>query len=86
MRQPTAKQTATPYSEYELDRIWLRFRDPQTERTFERELLQSSIGTIRIYVFAGTMLFASSAARLDRGRQNIPRPSLIRFTLGTPVL
>ena len=87
MGPPAANQTATPHSEYDLDRIWLRFRDPQTESTFERELLQSSIGTIRIYVFAGTMLYASFGL-LDWvvGGKIFPILLLIRFTLGTPVL
>lgn len=87
MGPPTASQTETPHSGYDLDRIWLRFRDPETESTFEREMLQSSIGTIRIYVFAGTMLYASFGL-LDWvvGGKIFPVLLLIRFALGTPVL
>lgn len=87
MGPPAPSQTATPFSEYDLDRIWLLFRNPQTELTFEREMLQSSIGTIRIYVFAGTVLYASFGL-LDWlvGGKIFPLLLLIRFTLGTPVL
>ena len=31
---------ASPEPNYELDQIWLRFRDREIERTFERETLQ----------------------------------------------
>ena len=81
------KDAATPSLEYALDTIWLRFRDGETERTFEREMLQSSLGIIRTYVFAGTVLYIAFGL-LDWvvGGSALPEMLLIRYLFATPVL
>jgi two-component system cell cycle sensor histidine kinase PleC len=73
--------------DYDLDTIWLRFRDRDTERMFEREMLQSSIAIIRTYVFAGTALYMAFGL-LDWlvGGKMFPLLFAIRFGIGTPVL
>ena len=43
---------------FELDRVWLRFRDPEVEATFLSETVRKSINTIRAYFIAGTALYA----------------------------
>jgi signal transduction histidine kinase len=87
MDPPAANRTAPQESNYELDIVRLVFRDASVERVFEREMLQSSLGIIQIYVFAGTMLY-SSFAILDRivGGSAFPILLLIRFGFATPVL
>ncbi|HEY3776679.1 MAG TPA: ATP-binding protein [Rhizomicrobium sp.] len=87
MGPPTPNEPATPNLEYALDTIWLRFRDPSTERTFEREMLQSSLGIIRTYVFAGTVLYIAFGL-LDWvvGGRSVPELLFIRFSFGTVVL
>lgn len=80
-------QTAPRQLNYDLDRIWLRFRDDVVERTFEREMLQSSLGVIRTYVLAGTLLYMAFGI-LDWlvGGKATPELLVIRFGIGTPVL
>ncbi|MGH6876645.1 MAG: sensor histidine kinase, partial [Rhizomicrobium sp.] len=87
MDPPVANQTVTPPLEYDLDKIWLRFRDPRAERIFERDMLQSTLGTIRTYVFAGMLLYVAFGF-LDRlvGGSAFPAMLFIRFALATPVL
>ena len=46
-----------PHS-FELDRVWLRFRDPAVEAVFLNESVRSSINAIRAYFLAGTALYA----------------------------
>jgi signal transduction histidine kinase len=84
---PPADQTVNPSPEYDLDKFWLYFRDPQTARTFEREMLRSSLGVIRTYVFAGTLLYVAFGF-LDWlvGGDAVPAMFVIRFGLGTVVL
>ena len=43
---------------FELDRVWLRFRDPAVEAAFLGDTVRSSINTIRAYFLAGTALYA----------------------------
>ena len=43
---------------FELDRVWLRFRDPAVEAVFLEETVRSSINAIRAYFLAGTALYA----------------------------
>ena len=43
---------------FELDRVWLRFRDPAVEAVFLNETVRGSINTIRAYFIAGTGLYA----------------------------
>src|SRR5580704_10117155 len=42
---------------FELDRVWLRFRDPSVEHVFEHDTLRQSINFIRAYLIAGTCLY-----------------------------
>lgn len=60
---PSAIAAITPpVPNYELDHTWLRFRDREIERTFERETLQRSLGVIRLYVIAGVLLYFAFGA------------------------
>jgi signal transduction histidine kinase len=43
---------------FELDRVWLRFRDPAVEAVFLSETVRNSINAIRAYFLAGTALYA----------------------------
>lgn len=43
---------------FELDRVWLRFRDPAVEAVFLDETVRNSINAIRAYFLAGTALYA----------------------------
>lgn len=43
---------------FELDRVWLRFRNPAVEAVFLDETVRSSINVIRAYFLAGTALYA----------------------------
>ena len=56
MYSPEATSGADEES-FELDRISLRFRDPQTESVFEQDTLQRSINFVRAYLIAGTCLY-----------------------------
>jgi signal transduction histidine kinase len=87
MGSPASNQIVSSSPDYDLDELWLRFRDPGTERTFEREMLQSSLGIIRTYVFAGAALYIAFGL-LDWlvGGKSAPILLAIRFGLGTPVL
>ena len=84
-RDPNQIVSSSP--DYDLDKIWLRFRDQGTERMFERELLQSSLAIIRTYVLAGTALYIAFGF-LDWlvGGKTFPLLFAIRFGIGTPVL
>ncbi|HTT81984.1 MAG TPA: HAMP domain-containing sensor histidine kinase [Rhizomicrobium sp.] len=87
MGPPAANRTTSEEPNYELDTIRLVFRDSSIERIFEREMLQSSLGIIRIYVLAGTLLYAAFGI-LDRiaGGSVFPILLLIRFGFAIPVL
>ncbi|HEX3429821.1 MAG TPA: HAMP domain-containing sensor histidine kinase [Rhizomicrobium sp.] len=87
MGSPDPNQIVSSSPDYDLDKIWLRFRDPRTERMFEREMMQTSLGIIRTYVFAGAALYIAFGL-LDWlvGGKAFPVMLAIRFGLGTPVL
>ncbi|HEX4159321.1 MAG TPA: HAMP domain-containing sensor histidine kinase [Rhizomicrobium sp.] len=87
MGPPAPNRTTPQEPNYELDTIRLVFRDPSIERTFEREMLQSSLDIIRIYVLAGTMLYGAFGL-LDRivGGSTLPALLVIRFGCAVPVL
>jgi len=42
---------------FELDRVWLRFRDPAVEAVFLSDTLRSSINFIRAYLIAGCCIY-----------------------------
>ncbi len=44
---------------FDLDWLWLRFRDPQVEAVFTRETFVQSINFIRAYLLAGAALYAT---------------------------
>jgi len=52
-------QEAPPGPNYDLDKVRLSFLDPKVERVFEQETLRQSIGVIRLYLAAGTLLYMS---------------------------
>jgi signal transduction histidine kinase len=79
----------TPNSEpqFQLDRIRLRFRDPNAERMFEAEMLRQSLRFIRVYLVAGTLLYTTFGI-LDSvvGGPALGPILLIRFGVVTPIL
>jgi two-component system cell cycle sensor histidine kinase PleC len=78
---------ASPEPNYDLDIIRLRFRDRDFEKTFERETLQRSLGVIRVYVIAGTLLYLVFGA-LDTivGGQEAHTLLVIRYVFVCPIL
>lgn len=52
-------QDAPAGPNYGLDKLRLSFLDPRVERVFEQETLRQSIGVIRLYLAAGTLLYMS---------------------------
>src|SRR5579862_3837386 len=55
----SSMQEAPAGPNYDLDQIRLSFLDPRVERIFEQETLHQSIGVIRLYLAAGTLLYMS---------------------------
>ena len=82
-----ANQTAPPEPNYELDRIWLKFRDSAVENSFERETMQNALGVVRAYVSAGVLLYLAFGA-LDKvvGGNNFTTLLLIRYGFVCPIL
>ncbi|MGQ0740985.1 MAG: sensor histidine kinase [Alphaproteobacteria bacterium] len=72
---------------FELDRVRLRFRDPQAEAKFARESLAQSMNFIRTYIIAGTFLYMMFGI-LDRivGGDNYLALWAIRYGAVTPFL
>ncbi|HEX4078351.1 MAG TPA: HAMP domain-containing sensor histidine kinase [Rhizomicrobium sp.] len=59
MNVAAASQAEISGAKFEMDELRLRFRNPDVERAFERETLQRSLNVIRLYVAAGSLLYAS---------------------------
>src|SRR5215469_1437373 len=59
MSMSSSMQEAPPGPNYDLDKVRLSFLDPKVERVFEQETLRQSIGVIRLYLAAGTLLYMS---------------------------
>jgi signal transduction histidine kinase len=57
MQSPDQTLPGTDELNFELDRMWLRFRDADIESVFERDTLQRSIMFVRAYLIAGTCLY-----------------------------
>jgi two-component system cell cycle sensor histidine kinase PleC len=73
--------------ELAFDRVWLRFRDPQTESNFTRHALADSMVFIRIYLIAGTGLYALFGILDQRvGGAATHALSLIRYAIVCPML
>src|SRR5690349_13820366 len=72
---------------FELDRIWLRFRDPAVESVFISDMLRTSINFIRAYLIAGTCLYISFGF-LDYvvGGSSLKALWLIRYAIVVPIL
>ncbi|HEY3636959.1 MAG TPA: HAMP domain-containing sensor histidine kinase [Rhizomicrobium sp.] len=72
---------------YDLNIVWLRFRDPVVERVFQRETLQNSLNVIRAYVIAGVLLYFCFGL-LDRivGGPEYKTLLLIRYGIVCPLL
>jgi signal transduction histidine kinase len=72
---------------FELDRIWLRFRDPAVESVFISDMLRTSINFIRAYLIAGTCLYISFGF-LDYvvGGASLKALWLIRYAIVVPIL
>ena len=72
---------------FELDRVWLRFRDPAVEAVFVSDMLRSSINFIRAYLIAGTCLYISFGF-LDYvvGGASLNALWLIRYGIVVPIL
>ncbi len=72
---------------FELDRVWLRFRDTNVETTFLRDTLRQSINFIRAYLIAGTCLYMLFGI-LDSvvGGAALKSMFLIRYGVVVPIL
>jgi len=78
---------ARPEPNYDLNIVWLRFRDHNIERVFQRETLQNSLPVIRAYVIAGTLLyFCFGFLDVVVGGQSYKALLLIRYGLVCPLL
>ena len=72
---------------YELDRVWLRFRDPDVEATFLDQTVRASINTIRAYFVTGTALYALFAILdLIVSDKSLGMMMMIRFGVVIPIL
>jgi signal transduction histidine kinase/AmiR/NasT family two-component response regulator len=72
---------------FDLKEPWLRFRDPEVERTFTRQTFLDSIGFIRIYLLAGTALYgAFGFLDIAVGGSSTPAMLAIRWGLVCPIL
>jgi signal transduction histidine kinase/AmiR/NasT family two-component response regulator len=72
---------------FELKEPWLRFRDPEVERTFTRETFVQSIGFIRIYLLGGTALYgAFGILDIVVGGPSTAAMLAIRWGLACPIL
>ena len=87
MSSPTAQRPKSEELAFELDRVWLRFRDPAIETVFLSDTLHSSINFIRAYLVAGTCLYISFGF-LDYvvGGEAVNEMWLIRYAVVVPVL
>jgi signal transduction histidine kinase len=87
MSSPTTTQPKSEDLAFELDRVWLRFRDPAIETVFLSDTLHSSINFIRAYLVAGTCLYISFGF-LDYvvGGEAVNDMWLIRYAVVVPML
>ena len=72
---------------FELDPVWLRFRDPAVESVFLSDTLRSSINFIRAYLVAGTCLYMAFGF-LDYvvGGDTVNLLWLIRYAIVVPII
>ncbi len=87
MSLPNATRPKSEDQGFELDRVWLRFRDPAVESVFLSDMLRSSINFIRAYMVAGTCLYVSFGF-LDYvvGGASVNSLWLIRYGIVVPIL
>ena len=76
----------TDERQFELDLVWMRFRDPKVETAFLDVTLRQSVNFIRAYLIAGAGLYALFAL-LDIVTQDPALYSIfaIRFLVVIPV-
>ncbi len=82
-----ANPSTRPEPNYDLNIVWLRFRDRTIERVFQRETLQNSLNVVRAYVIAGVLLYVAFGV-LDYvvGGHAYRTLLLIRYGLVCPLL
>lgn len=87
MHSPAHSETVADERLFELDHIWLRFRDPETESVFERDTLHRSINFVRAYLIAGTCLYVLFGI-LDSvvGGEWVGAMLAIRYGIVAPIL
>ena len=86
MSSPDPNRLATEEQSFELDRIWLRFRDPAVETVFLRDTLVTSINFIRAYLIAGTCLYMSfGILDIVVGGRALPSMLTIRYAVVVPI-
>jgi signal transduction histidine kinase len=86
----TSDESKTPKTDeqlFELDRVWLRFRDPAVENKFLDDTLRQSVNFVRAYLVAGTCLYVLFAI-LDSvvGGATLKFLLFIRFGIVMPIL
>lgn len=87
MSSPEPKQSKRDEPGFELNRIWLRFRDPAVERIFLDDTIRRSINFIRAYLIAAVCLYASFGI-LDSvvGGAALKSMLIIRYAVVSPIL
>jgi signal transduction histidine kinase len=86
MRAPETNPLKAEEQNFELDRLRLRFRDPEVEHVFLRDTLIQSINFIRAYLIAGIGLYIAFGV-LDAVVGGAARNSmlLIRYGIVSPI-
>src|SRR5580765_5163921 len=87
MSSPEPKQSKRDELGFELNRVWLRFRDPAVERIFLDDTIRRSINFIRAYLIAAVCLYASFGI-LDSvvGGAALRSMLIIRYAVVSPIL
>ena len=81
------KDTSMAADALAYSRIWLRFADPETERSFTRRALLDSMTFIRVYLLAGTalyILFGLLDSQVAGNARNAVY--IIRYAITCPIL
>src|SRR4051812_38206562 len=87
MSSPVSDTAKSDEQPFELDHVWLRFRDPVIEQVFVRDTLVSSINFIRAYLIAGCTLYMCFGI-LDAvvGGHALPSMLAIRYGVVVPII
>jgi two-component system cell cycle sensor histidine kinase PleC len=87
MASGAGKPFELPEQRFQLNKVFMTFRDPEVEREFSHNSLKDALGVVRIYVIAGIFLYAVFGI-LDwiDGGPVVVELWMIRYVLVCPVL